>query len=163
MKNKRTDQTYLSHPKRLADVITAIQVMGNYVWASRKIDGWEKALGRVPVSTKSWSDIFSDHPEFFCKKGEWYSLVWRRSHEKQFDTRSHELIQIEQVPAKGTEERKKFTRPPLEADQVQALIETAIKLQSTAVDFQVNKRWWVYVASALVGVVIGSLLKGCIS
>jgi hypothetical protein len=56
---------YLKHSSRLADIITAIQVMGSYPQrVSRKLEKWEKRLG-APISAPKWDDIMKEHPEFF--------------------------------------------------------------------------------------------------
>ena len=44
--------------------VPAIQAMGVYPWASRKVCSWAKALDD-PLSAKLWEDVLREHPEFF--------------------------------------------------------------------------------------------------
>jgi hypothetical protein len=58
---------YLKNPRRLADLIAAIQVLGTYKFSSRAAEKWKKRLGRTPVSAGNWTGIFQEHPEFFTR------------------------------------------------------------------------------------------------
>jgi hypothetical protein len=150
---------YLAHPFRLADIVAALQVMGTYKFASRKSQDWEKSIGRNPVSTHSWHQVFAEHPEFFCIREEWISLIWRRSSEKLFDTHLGKELTKEEVDAMSDEERRKISRAPLTADQVTALIEVAIKFQEQAISRRVELRWWVAPLFAAIGLAVGALIK----
>ena len=150
---------YLKHQSRLSDVVAAIQILGTYKFASRKIEEWEKALGRTPASAITWLEVFREHPEFFRINDEWISLVWRRASEKTFDTRTGQELTKEQLDRLTTDEQRKVTRAPLTTDQVTALIEVAIKLQGQAIARRSELRWWVPLLIGAIGVAIGALLK----
>jgi hypothetical protein len=150
---------YIKRPSRLSDVVASLQVMGTYKFASRKIDNWEESMGRAPSSASTWLEVFSDHPEFFCIKDEWISLIWRRASEKTFDTRTGKELTKEEVEQLTPEEKKKISRAPLTPDQVTALIEVAIKLQSQAISRRTELRWWVPLLVGAVGLAVGALLK----
>lgn len=150
---------YLVHHSRLADIVAALQVLGTYKFASRKSPEWEKSIGRAPVSADSWHQVFTEHPEFFRNREEWVSLVWRRSSERLFDTRSGQELSKESVDAMTDEERKKISRSPLTSEQVTALIEVAIKLQTQAISRRAELRWWLPVLIGVMGIAIGALIK----
>lgn len=150
---------YLKRPSRLSDVVASLQVMGTYKFASRRIKDWEGSIGRSPSSASTWLEVFVEHPEFFRIKDEWISLVWRRASEKTFNTRSGKELAKEDVDKMTPEEKRKVSRAPLTPDQVTALIEVAIKLQSQAISRRSELRWWVPLLIGAVGVAIGGLLK----
>jgi hypothetical protein len=150
---------YLTHHSRLADIVAALQVLGTYKFASRKPPEWENSIGRAPTSANNWLQVFSEHPEFFRIRDEWVSLVWRRSSERVFDTRSGQELPKETVDAMTDEERKKISRAPLSAEQVTALIEVAIKLQTQAITRRAELRWWVPLLIGAIGIAIGALIK----
>ena len=152
---------YLRYPQRLADVITAIQLMGTYKYASRKIGKWNDAIGRDPLSAKSWIDVFKQHPEFFRIKNNDASLIWRRSREKTYDTRNGAEITSEEYKNLSDDEKRKFSRRPLDPEHVQALINSAVQMHSSAISQQKDKRWWVAIVASLAGVVLGTLLIRC--
>lgn len=150
---------YLKRPSRLSDVVAALQVMGTYKFSSRKIEDWEGSIGRAPASASAWIEVFQEHPEFFRIKDGWISLVWRRASEKTFDTMTGKELTKEEFDRLTPEERRKFSRAPLTPDQVTALIEVAIKLQSQAISRRSELRWWVPLLVGSIGVAVGALLK----
>lgn len=150
---------YLKHQARLADVIAALQVMGTYKFASRKLVDWEKSIGRTPLSAPSWLVVFEEHPEFFRIKGDWISLVWRRASEKLYDTRSGNELSKEQVDSLSDEEKRKISRAPLSPEQVTALIEVAINLQTQSIARRNELRWWVPLLVGAIGIAIGAVIK----
>jgi len=103
-------------PDRLGDVIAALQFLGQNDDYKFSVEKWNEKLAIVPRSAgneDSWEMIFNEHPEFFRKnKDELVSLVWRRA-----------------IGKTGT-----GVRPPLEPDTIAKLIDTAIKLYSSAVE-----------------------------
>jgi hypothetical protein len=57
MTSKMPTSPYLDHPKRLGEVIAALQVMGSYpTYASREHDKWEGKLGK-PESDSDWAKV----------------------------------------------------------------------------------------------------------
>ena len=61
----RHESPYLKSPDRLGDVVAAILVMGTYKFDSMPTDKWQEYIGGQPKSAASWSDLFTQHPEFF--------------------------------------------------------------------------------------------------
>jgi hypothetical protein len=150
-------------PKRLEDVIAALQFLGQYGDYKRSVKDWDAKLATPPRSVDgpaSWGTVFDDHPEFFRRNEDGLiSLVWRRAIAR---TREGE-------------------RPALEPETVAKLVETAIRLHSSAVDAQrdakraeetrllqevQDRRWRIQLAVsvatavlAFVGVVLAGWLK----
>ncbi len=56
-------------PDRLGDVIAALQFLGQYDDYKLSVEKWTDKLATMPRSSdeKSWSEVFSEHPEFFRK------------------------------------------------------------------------------------------------
>lgn len=149
---------YIANPKRLADLIAAIQVLGTYRFASRRIEKWEKRLGRTPVSAPDWSTVFSQHPEFFTAQGDIISLVWRRSRERNYDTYTRQLLAreeaIELSHQESEDNEKRLSRPPLDSSEVSKLVDIAISLHEREIRHAQERRWWITAVLALVGFII---------
>jgi len=158
------DSPYLK-PGRLADVIAALQFLGQYKDYKLSVENWNKKIASAPRSasssfqggTTSWAIIFDEHAEFFRKNDDGLiSLVWRRAITK-------------------TQEGQ---RPPLEPGTISTLIDTAVRLYSTALEAKkadearetqstLNRRWWIQVAVsiltavlAFVGLLLAARIKG---
>ncbi|MEX0730112.1 MAG: hypothetical protein WED00_10885 [Aquisalimonadaceae bacterium] len=146
---------YIVNPKRLSDLIAAIQVLGTYRFASRRIGKWEKRLGRTPISASDWNTVFSQHPEFFTAQGDMISLVWRRSRERNYDTFTRTLLSrkdaIELANQESEDNEKRQSRPPLESSEVSKLVYIAISLHEREIRHAQERRWWITVVIALVG------------
>lgn len=144
----------------MADVIAAIQAMGSYPWATRKVDKWAKGLGE-PISASDWSEVFLDHPEFFrLSNGTWATLRWRHAYDHSYDPdRCENLSAIELKGISVNDRRDKLTKRPLEADQIEALMKTAVELHTRAIAQSQELRWWIPTVAGLVGVLIGLLAK----
>ena len=126
---------YLEDDLRLQDILAAIQIMGVYKWDSRSDAEWTKVLGEPrSVKTKRWEDIFKRHPEFFGIEkskilGKKMSLRWRRAYQEIYDTMHLKTLTIEEkekLQAVNGGQRIKFSRPPLEAEEIQILLASAI-------------------------------------
>ena len=156
---------YLKAPGRLADLLAAIQVLGTFEFAAREIDKWEKRLGRQPKSANAWRDVFLEHPEFFTydddKK---YSLVWRRSFTRDYDTVNKcilagpELLELKQTE-KEPGAVGRVSRKPLEREQIELLCHLAIDLHEREIQRNQEKRWWIAgvigMTTALIAIVFG--------
>ena len=57
------------------------------------------------------------------------------------------------------DEKKKFSRRPLDPEHVQALINSAVQMHSAAISQQKDKRWWVAIVASLAGVVLASKIN----
>ena len=155
---------YLSHPRRLSDVIAAIQVLGVYPYASRGVEKWLSTVGRPPLSSETWLQVFDEHPEFFRvkpgKDGSFASLVWRRAQPKTFAPELGRHLTHEELEKTDddTSEVLSTTNEPLSPSQVTALVEVAIKLHTVALSQKQDRRWWLAPLAALAGVILGALL-----
>ncbi|MCG8611185.1 MAG: hypothetical protein MI864_11665 [Pseudomonadales bacterium] len=149
---------YIANPKRLADLIAAIQVLGTYRFASRQTEKWEKRLGRTPISAPDWSTLFSQHPEFFTAQGDKISLVWRRSRERNYDTHTRALLPRAEAMALAQEESEdnefRLSRPPLDSTEVSKLVDIAINLHEREIRHAQERRWWITAVIAILGLII---------
>ncbi len=154
----RKTSPYIANPKRLADLIAAIQVLGTYRFASRRMQKWEKRLGRTPVSAPDWSTVFSQHPEFFTTQGDLISLVWRRSRERNYDTYNRQLLPRERAKELSQQESEdnamRLSRPPLDSSEVSKLIDIAVSLHEREIRHAQERRWWITAVLALLGFII---------
>lgn len=158
----KSTSPYLAHPKRLADVVALLQVMGAYSWSSRTIARWTTTMGTDPVSADSWEEIIRQHPEFFRLKDTLATLVWRRAYQKNYyPERGVELSPEEMANRENLSEneRPSLTRKPLTDDQIFSLIESAIKFQSAAIAYNQESRWPWVIGTGIVSAVIGFLIK----
>lgn len=155
---KTSKSPYLENNWRLADVIAAIQVMGSYPYASRVVNSWAEKLG-VPLSADSWSHIFKEHPEFFrLSDDDWASLRWRHAYDKNYDAESGKELTREEKEDLPKEAQTNLSRKVLTADQVEALLNTAIELHSRAVAVQQESRWLVPIIASFIGGILGAIL-----
>ena len=156
---------YLRPAHRLADVVAAIQVMGTYPWASRKVEDWPKSLGE-PMGNDGWAVIFKNHPEIFrfTDKG-WVSLRWRHGYLKTFDTRrGREISEVERDSLTAAEVDA-LTHKPLTSDQIEALIRIALDFHVRAIAYEQERRWpaplicgLISAVLSLVGVILGAYI-----
>jgi hypothetical protein len=163
-KNRRCDlvpskSPYIANPKRLSDLIAAIQVLGSYRFASRKVEKWAKRLGRTPVSATNWLTIFKEHPEFFTFDGDNISLVWRRSRERNYDTHKRLLLSREDAIELSKKEEEKYSnhlsRPPLDTAEISKLVDIAINLHEREIRHAQERRWWIAAVIGTITLIIG--------
>jgi hypothetical protein len=152
---------YLSNGHRLADVLAAIQVMGAYTWASRKVSDWSEKLG-VPISAKSWEMIFKEHPEFFRVKDEWISLRWRHGYDRNYSVQLARDLSNVEIAGLSEQEKDDLTRKPLTADQIEALMKTAIELHTRAIAQMQEIRWFIPLLFALLGIILGAVMQAAL-
>lgn len=142
---------------RLSDIITAIQIMGSYQYAGRKPDDWQNYICRQPQSDKKWRSVFSEHPEFFLFKDDLVFLVWRRAADLMVNLKDKdEKITSKQYLELDEEKKKEYSWLPLEYNQIEVLIHSAIKMHTCAIETNKDKRWAVPIWIALIGV-LGTL------
>jgi len=144
--------------RRLEDLIAAIQVMGVNPWGGSK--DWSTKLDK-PLSGNNWNDIFLQHPEFFRISGGWISLRWRYTYDKTYDVKKHRELTDAELAELTPTDRDNLTHKPLEASQIETLINTAIELHTHAIAQQEEMRWWkpILIPSglALLGAILGAL------
>ena len=154
---------YVRNPARLANLIAAIQVMGTYRFASRRLEKWEKRLGRKPVGGDNWLSIFQEHPEFFTIQENNVALVWRRSKERNYDTFERKLLSKEEAAAMATTETEfeatRLSRPPLDTSEISKLVDIAVNLHEREINHQQERRWWFAALVAVGGVVVSLLAR----
>ena len=160
---------YLATDGRLSDVIAALQALGSYDWATRKVERWREGLGE-PISAVNWSEIFKQHPEFFRLNNGLATLRWRHAYDRIYAPGAkpkRELSDEELAGMSQAQKDEQLTRKPLSAEQIQALVATAVDLHSRAIAHQEEGRWWVAHATqvaiafaGLLGVLLGAVLKG---
>lgn len=155
---------YLADTRRLADVIAAIQVMGTYKFYWQDFAGWAERISGDAGQAAYWRTIFENHPEFFRLDGDRLgaALVWRRQYPKRFHVDEERRLTVEECLSLGEAEMERVSREPLSANDIRALIDTAVGLHSRALDQQKERRWWLPLATAvaaLLGAVLGAWLK----
>lgn len=146
---------------RLADVIAALQIMGTYPWAKRKVDSWAKKLGKHK-SGSNWKEVFEEHPEFFSVDGEWASLRWRFGYERTYDVVERKELTEQEIKALGEDEKDRISRKPLTSEQVGTLINSAIELHASAIAHEQEKRWLTPLLFALLGIILGAILQAAL-
>jgi hypothetical protein len=124
---------------RLADVVAAIQVMGVYSQASRPTVDWEEKLGK-PLSARTWDIVFHEHPEFFRLSNDgWASLRWRHGFDL-YDAKRGEEVTDNELGKLSKEQKDKLTRKSLDADQIEALLKTAVEFHSSTIALSQERR-----------------------
>ncbi len=170
--SKPKSSPYLSHPKRLADVIAAIQFLGIYKFHKLEIEKWGKRIGSDPVSAPNWQEVFREHPEFFRMVREddppipeavgsserKVSLVWRRAYQKRFDVDAEELITRAEYRSRDKQARSRVSRAPLEDAQIATLVRTALDLHDRQIAQRRESRWWMPMVTGMGGILLGALL-----
>jgi len=145
---------------RLADIITAIQTMGVFPWASTQ--NWETKLP-TPSNNDNWLKVFSEHPEFFYLENDWQVLRLRYTYNQTYDPKERRDLKPEEVKDLDPEAKRRLTHKPLDSDQVSMLIRIAIELHSRAIAQEQEKRWWkpalITAGASLVGVIIGACIS----
>ena len=167
VRNADTISPYLENHHRLADLITAIQIMGSYKYASRFYNHWAKQLG-TPLSANNWYEIFKAHPEFFRilgskdKNSAYITLRWRYGFDKNYWAEkgvvlsSDDLDKVEEAQ-EGLDEPITVTKRPLESEQIESLINTAIELHGRAIAYKEEKRWLIPVILTVVATIFSFL------
>lgn len=169
MKQESNRSPYLATDGRLSDVIAALQALGSYDWATRKVERWREGLGE-PISAANWSEVFRQHPEFFRLNDGLATLRWRHAYDRIYAPGAkpkRELSDEELAGMSKAEKDEQLSRKPLSAEQIQALVATAVDLHSRAIAHREEGRWWIAHATqvvgafaGLLGVVLGALLRG---
>lgn len=152
---------YLNEPARLAEVISAIQVMGTYKFYKLDFSGWADRISGDANQAEHWKKVFEEHPEFFrldAGRGR-ASLVWRRTYPKLYAVDREEKISRDQFFQLSDEQKARISRSPLTNSDISTLISAAIQLHSRALEQQQDKRWWISGVMGLLGVIIGAALQ----
>ena len=156
--NKSIDIAPYRISGRLADVIAAIQVMAASKRPEAKIKEWAYQFDRSDdaATVDRWTDLFRDHREFFLtyqlpdEEDLKAALRWRYAF-KTFDAESGKEYMPEQIKTLPKEQRDRLTTKPLEGEQIQTLLNTAIGLHARAMEELRESRWWIPVLAAILG------------
>src|SRR5579872_7420347 len=146
---------------RLADVLAALQVMSIGERPEAEIDNWATKLSNVSIQQDDvdrWTALFREHPEFFWtytlagQTKEKAALRWR------YATRLYDPINDKEYTRAAKAllpqaDQDKLTGKPLDADAVNALMNTAIELHSRAIAEEGAKNWWIPLLAAVLSFV----------
>jgi hypothetical protein len=148
---------YLTHPRRLLDVIAAIQAMGSYKFYKLTFEGWADRISGSKDSAEHWRVVLQEHPEFFRLNSDRTkaSLVWRRQFRKNFSVEAGQQLSADELAEVGEDRDARVSRAPLDSDQIKTLIDAAIELQGGAIEAQRERRWWVPLVIGVTGSLIG--------
>ena len=151
---------YLSSSQRLPHVVAAIQILSEQLPASRHVRDWEEKLGKTHDDTE-WEEIFKEHPEFFRFNPDGYvSVRWRHAYDRTFSPRERRELSTAEIQNLSETGLQKLERKPLSGDQVELLLTTAVEMHARQVAHAQERRWLIPLLFALVGVIIGAVLKG---
>ena len=146
--------------------------MGAHPRARLGLDEWARRL-KEPKSAGNWENVFTDHPEFFViwrdpndPSNANAMIRWRHSYDPTYDPETNRELTVQEREALSKEECDKLTGKPLTADQIEALLKTAIELHSRSIAHSQEIRWLTpYLLGllgaiiAMVGTILGILLK----
>lgn len=154
---------YLKEDRRLADVVAAIQAMGSYKFYKLTFERWAERISGEESRAEHWRQVFQDHPEFFRLGSDrrHASLVWRRQYPKRYHVDEDRRLTHDEYAHLSAAQKERVSRDPLSANDIQALISTAIDLHSRALERQKEGRWWVPLVTGLAsaaGAFIGAVL-----
>lgn len=157
----RRQSPYLANANRLADVIAAIQVLGTYKFYKSDCSIWARRIVADQEKAAHWKTVFEQHPEFFRldKDTGKASLVLRRQRQKLYDVDQEQAISTAEYARLSPAERRRISRMPLSSSEIETLINTAISMHDHALARKRDGRWWVPLASAFVGALLGGLIK----
>ena len=155
---------YLAADDRLADVIAAIQVMGTYKFYKLDFETWADRICGDKSEADHWRKVFEQHPEFFRLDSgrKRASLVWRRQRIKHYDVDKGAPITKEAYLALSDLQKKRISRMPLNSDELEMLITTAINLHARALEHRQDNRWWKNAAIGFVGALAGGVIAALI-
>jgi hypothetical protein len=126
------------NPERLADVMALIQVLALAETTKRSENGLREDLQRSPVTSKEWTQIAKQHPEFF-----------RVREEDAGNLKAHRVSLIARAAMPKKENDR---RDPLASDLVGKLLDIAISLHDRETS---RKDRWKYLLPIAVAIVAG--------
>jgi len=169
---------------RLANVIAAIQMMAVADRPSATLNRWvaeleaseeltSDQLDQSPIKfaeRKKWQTVFEQHPEFFktyTLRGEPRVLLrWRFSESIKRDANGAASGKDSAEKNKDSAEKKETdaaqTSKPLNADQIQVLINTAIGMHAKEVAAERAPEQFKPLLMAIVGAALGTVAGGLI-
>lgn len=160
MRRKQINPYLKDH--RLADVIAAITALGTYKFYKLDFAGWARRISGTGKDARHWESVFKEHPEFFRVNSgdDKASLVWRRQFPRNFNVDDiKETVPDDEID--GTAEDR-ISRQRLDAAQITALIDVAVKLHDRALEQKKAGDWWIPMLSAglaFVGALTGTIIQ----
>lgn len=156
---------YVVNANRLAEVISAIQVMAVYRYHMRNFSAWAESICGDKNQGEYWKKIFEEHPEFFRldTTRTMASLVWRRQFPKRFHVDRDKILTNEEYVSLLPEEYVFLSRAPLSPADIKTLIDAAINLHSRAVELQREDRWWLTLVSSAAGGLVGAAITAVVA
>jgi len=159
-KSCKLKSPYLKDP-RLSDVIAAIQVLSTYKFYKLDFKGWSKRITGSEENSEHWKNVFIEHPEFFRlnQTKNRVSLAWRRSHQRTYHVDRNEILSRKACDELSeTEISERLSRAPLNNNDIETLINTAINLHARAIESEKEKRWLLPSLITLIAVLLGAYL-----
>lgn len=151
---------YLATESRLADVIAAIQAAGTYKFYKLDFETWADRICGDAAQAEHWRRVFFEHPEFFrLDSGRTKaSLVLRRQRQKLFNVDDEKVWQKADIDALPAPQRLRFSRLPLTASEIEALVDVAISLHTRATERERDRHRWIAPVLGFLGAITGGVL-----
>ena len=163
---------------RLANVIAAIQAMSVADRPSATLNRWvaeleaseeltSEQLDQSPIKfaeRKKWQTVFEQHPEFFktyTLRGEPRVLLrWRYS--ESIKTEANDAPNGKSPAGNKADDGTAAPSKPLNADQIQVLINTAIGMHAKEIESERSPDKFRPLLMAIIGAALGTLAGGII-
>jgi hypothetical protein len=151
---------------RLGYVVAAITVMAAGERPEATIETWAKRMSAAKTDSTIalWTRVFEEHPEFFLiydyQNERKAALRWRYAF-KTYDAKADKTYRLEEIPNLDPNIRELLTSKPLTGDQIQTLLNTAIALNTDALQKQTAGKWWIPLLASLLsftGAILGTLV-----
>ncbi|RYH00683.1 N-carbamoyl-L-amino acid amidohydrolase [Salipiger sp. IMCC34102] len=138
-------------------MLSAIQTLGTYRFYKFSPEKWSARISGDSTTAKHWEQVFREHPEFFRFSSDdaKVSLVLRRQKPKLFDVDTLQMVTRAERDGRDTDGQARITRAPLEAGELQMLINVANGLHSKALQDRQDGRWWLPLVATVFSAVIG--------
>lgn len=152
---------YLASDDRLADVIAAIQAAGTYKYYKLDFATWSDRISGDTSKALHWRKVFTEHPEFFRLDSarEKASLILRRQRQKLYNIDEEVVWPKDRYEALADATAKtRFSRLPLTAAEIEALIDVAVSLHTRATERARDQRWWITVLLTFAGALLGGVV-----
>lgn len=156
----RQRSPYLTSDQRLADVIAAIQAVGTYKYYKLTFADWSQRISGTSQKSAYWESVFKEHPEFFRLDSTKTraSLVLRRQRQNLYNVDDETEWTRQQFDTADDATKLRFSRKPLTADEIEALINVAVSLHSRAAERARDRRWLIAPTLAFIGALLGAIL-----
>jgi hypothetical protein len=157
---------YLRDDQRLGDVIAAIQAMGTYKFYKLDFAAWADRITGDAAQANHWRQVFEEHPEFFRlgSARQKASLILRRQRQRLYNVDDETVWTKSKYDGLSGQQKTRFSRNPLSANEIEALVDVAINLHTRATERARDRRVWLTsglaFAGALAGGVVTKLVAG---